>query len=266
MARYLGTSSIFAGAPVLSSLCCIRFHCISGIHYRNPGFEGGTFLTASQFDCSLNYVQTLPSLVTKRRTESLERIATRDVADENIALINHRDSLDYDPTPIQIQSSSSESTPIQQDKPPLLNRGLVMIYLNNAFLAFLQMGHFSLLPLFYSTSIPSGGLGLDPSKIGIVMGAYGFVNAIVQATFLGSLIRKFGARKLYIICFPALFGCYALYPIMRHLVERSGRVNHLVIFCMIVQLSFQVVAYPSSGIYLYLTQASSSDLTTKKVL
>jgi MFS family permease len=164
-------------------------------------------------------------------------------------LINHGESLDYGTTTVQGQSSPTTSIP--EDKPPLLNRGLVMIYLNYVCLSFLDMGHFVLLPLFYSTSIPSGGLGLDSYKIGITLGGFGFVNAIVQARFLGLLIRKFGARKMYIICFPGLFVCIALYPIMRHLAQHFGRVNNLVIVCMIIQLSFQMSIFASYGIRLY---------------
>jgi hypothetical protein len=161
--------------------------------------------------------------------------------------MNHGESLDYGTTTVQVQSSPAT---IPEDKSPLLNRGLVMIYLNLVSLAFLDMGHIVLLPLFYSTSIPSGGLGLNPYKIGITLGTFGFVNAIVQARFLGPLIRKFGARKLYIICFPGLFCCYALYPILRYFAQCFGRVNNLVIVCMIVQLSFQMLVFASYGIYL----------------
>ena len=163
------------------------------------------------------------------------------------SLINHTESLDYGTTRV---SPPESSTSIPEDKSPLLNRGLVMIYLNLVSLAFLDMGCIVLLPLFYSTSIPSGGLGLNPYNIGITLGTFGFVNAIVQARFLGPLIRKFGARKMYITCFPGLFGCYALYPILRYFSQRYGRVNNLVVVCMIVQLSFQMLVSASYGIYL----------------
>jgi len=161
-------------------------------------------------------------------------------------LIDHGERLDYGTT--TVQSSPSEPTMMNpDDKPPLLNRGLMMIYLNLVSLAFVDMGHSVLLPLFYSTSIPLGGLGLDPLKIGIALGSFGFVNAIVQAKFLGPLIRKFGARKLYIICFPGLFACITLYPIMRHFAQLYGRVNYIVIVCMIIQLSFQMFIFASYG-------------------
>jgi len=122
-----------------------------------------------------------------------------------------------------------------------------MIYLNYVSLAFLDMSHFVLLPLFYSTSIPLSGLGLDPYRIGITLGSFGFTNAIVQARLLGPLIRKFGARKMYIISFPGLLVCVTMYPIMRHFVQHFGRVNNVIIICMIIQLSFQMLIFSSYG-------------------
>ena len=167
-------------------------------------------------------------------------------------LINHGESLDYGATTVQGQSSPSESTITSlKEKPALFNRGLIMIYLNFAALSFLDMGYGALLPLFYSTSIPLGGVGLDPYRIGLTLGSFGCVNAIVQAKFLGLSIRKFGARKMYILSFPGLFVCASLYPIIRYFAQRFGRVNNVVIFCMIVQLSFQMLIFSSYGTYLY---------------
>ena len=163
-------------------------------------------------------------------------------------LINHGESLDYGTTTVQGQSSTTSSP---KDKPALFNRGLIMIYLNFASLSFLDMGYSALLPLFYSTSIPLGGLGLDPYNIGITLGTFGCVNAMVQARFLGPSIRKFGARKMYILSFPGLFACVTLYPVIRHFAQRFGKVNNLVIVCMMVQLSFQMLIFVSYGTYLY---------------
>ena len=263
MAQYLGTSTVLAGPPIFSSLRCIGFHRIHVIYYCSPCTKRGRFLTTYHrlIARSVDHDQTLPLLVAKRKM-----LSKRDAVDET-PLINHGENCDYDidSTTVQVQSSSSETTPrTPEAKLSLLNRGLFMIYLNYIFLAFLDMGHFTLLPLFYSTSIPSGGLGLDPSKIGIVMGCFGFVNAIVQARYLGPSIRKFGARKVYIICFPSLFGCFALYPIMKHLTQGFGGVNSLVIICMMIQLSLQMLVFSSSGTCIYiLLNLSSSNLVWK---
>ena len=219
--------------------------------------------------CPTNHVQTLPSLVAKKKTEngvSPHGTSIPDGTTVNTPLINHGESLDYGTTTVQIQSSPSESTTTSQDKPPLFNRGLIFIYLNFASLSFLDMGYFALLPLFYSTPIPLGGVGLDPYKIGIALGSFGCFNAIVQARFLGPSIRKFGARKVYIFSFPGLFGCVSLYPIIRYFAQRFGRVNNLVIVCMIVQLSFQMLIFSSYGTYLYFRWFKSLDLILSRRL
>ena len=191
----------------------------------------------------------------KKKIENLNRVLPCDtetlIHDGTIEtpLMDHGERLDYGTT--TVQSSPSEFTMTNPDNKPLLDRKLMMIYLNLVSLSFLDMSHFVLLPLFYSTSIPLGGLGLDPLRIGIVLGSFGFVNAFVQAKFLGPLIRKFGARKMYIMCFPGLLAGITLYPIMRHFAQLYGRVNYVVIICIIVQRSFQVFTFASYGTFLY---------------
>ena len=202
----------------------------------------------------------MPSLVAKRKIEKLKRVPPRDTEtpDRTIEtpLIDHGERLDYGATTVE-SSPSQSTTTIPGDKPALLNRALIVIYLNFLSLAFLDMSHFALLPLFYSTPIQSGGLGLDPFNIGIALASFGFVNAIVQVRVLGPLIRKIGPRKMYIMSFPGFLVCFTLYPVMRHLAQIFGRVNNFVIACMIVQLSFQMLIFWSYGIYLHFVVGSS---------
>lgn len=129
----------------------------------------------------------------------------------------------------------------------VFTRGLLSSLLNNALLAFLDMAHNTLLPLMYSTSIPLGGLGLDPFQIGLVLGGFGCVNAIGQAKFLGRLIRKYGARKVYIISFSCIVICFLMYPIMSFFAKRAGRVDGIVYTCMAIQLCFQAGIYSAYG-------------------
>jgi len=221
--------------------------------YFLPCAVSGFIALVTFIIATLTLKETLPSLVAKRKIESLKRLVSHDTETRisdgtgiETPLIDHGERLDYSTT--KVQSSPSESnTTSPEDKPPLLNRGLIIIYLNIASLAFLDMAHFVLLPLFYSTSISSGGLGLDPLKIGITLGSFGFVNAIVQARLLGPLIRKFGARKMYIMCFPGFLACVTLYPIMGYFAQHFGRVNYIVVGCMVVQLGFQILIVSSYG-------------------
>ena len=253
MARHIRTSTILAGAPVFSPLCCICFHRIHDIYYRSSRIKRGTLILYDPLSlhCLINHIQTLPLLVAKKKNEN-GGSSIPDEATVKTPLINHGESLDYGTTTVEAQSSPSGSTITSpKDKPLLFNRGLIIIYLNFATLSFLDMGYAALLPLFYSTSITLGGVGLDPYKIGITLGSFGCVNAIVQARFLGPSIRKFGARKVYILSFPGLFACATLYPIIRYFAQHFGRVNNLVVVCMVVQLSFQMLIFSSYGIYLH---------------
>ena len=102
--------------------------------------------------------------------------STPDGTNVETPLINHGEIFDYGTNTIQGQSSTTSSP---KDKPALFNRGLIMIYLNYASLCFLDMGYSALLPLFYSTSIPLGGLGLDPYNIGITLGTFGDRKSVV---------------------------------------------------------------------------------------
>ena len=146
--------------------------------------------------------------------------------------------------------SESETSSPERAKPmfrDMFTRALWSTLLNHALLAFVEMAHSTLLPLMYSTSIHLGGLGLEPFTIGLVLGAFGCVNAIGQAKFLGRLIRVYGARKVYIISFACIIMCFLMYPVMSFFAKRAGRVDGIVYTCMAIQLCFQAGIYSAYG-------------------
>ena len=109
------------------------------------------------------------------------------------------------------------------------------------------MSNSALLPLMYSTSISLGGLGLDPFRIGSILGVYGFINAIIQLNFLGRLIRKFGPRTVYIASYACLFVCLGSYPVMKFFALKAGKVDRNVAIVMIIQLAFQTAIFAAYG-------------------
>jgi MFS family permease len=70
--------------------------------------------------------------------------------------------------------------------------------------------------------ISIGGLALAPHHIGYILGAYGFVNALVQTFFLGRLVRKFGAKNVFVIAMTALIPIFVMPPLMNTCVRRYG--------------------------------------------
>lgn len=118
------------------------------------------------------------------------------------------------------------------------------------FLCFIDMSSQVLRPLVYSTSIENGGLGFDPYTIGIIMGAWGIINALLQLFFLGKLIRRFGARKMYILSQINYLISFALYPLLTYLVRRSGTTDAKVWTVLIIQLLFHLTNSMSYGMLL----------------
>lgn len=146
---------------------------------------------------------------------------------------------------------TAESTVPPTSQPPpfqaFLSRPLLMAFLNYGFLAFTDMSHAALLTLMYSTSISLGGLGLDPFRIGVVLGAFGFFNAFIQINFLGRLIRHFGPRRVYMVAYSSFLICIGSYPIMSYFAKRAGKVDGIVAAVMIIQLAFQITISMAYG-------------------
>ncbi|KAH6909206.1 major facilitator superfamily multidrug-resistance, DHA1 sub-family [Coprinopsis sp. MPI-PUGE-AT-0042] len=135
------------------------------------------------------------------------------------------------------KSIHSERQPSYRD---LFIRPLLVTYLNYFFVAFSEMAHNALLPLMYSTSVSLGGLGLDAYRIGMLMGAFGLVNATLQLKYLGKLTRRYGPRKIYICSYASFLLCTGLFPVASYLCRRNGGVNWLVGSVVVLQLIAQI--------------------------
>lgn len=145
-------------------------------------------------------------------------------------------SVDAEPA---TQSSLSGAT----EAPPLLRTLLVpriMITMASyGFLAFVDKSVQALLPLVCSTSIPLGGLGLDPYRIGIIMGTLGSISSCFQF-LVGPTIRRFGARKSFIVSQMSWIVVIGFYPLLTYCARRAGRVDATVWVILIIQLTFQM--------------------------
>ena len=130
-----------------------------------------------------------------------------------------------------------------------------------AFLSFVDMCNFTLLPLMWSTSIPLGGLGLDPLRIGTALGVFGLINAFVQVRIMGPVLRRFGARRVFRVSFSSLLFSLVFFPIMKYFAQRAGRVDGIVVALMVAQLTSQMLLYFAYGTIK--SYKSQSQLLTK---
>lgn len=147
-----------------------------------------------------------------------------------------------------VPAASSENVPATVPKlSDAFIRPIMLAVMCNGFLAFIDMCHFSLLPLMWSTSIPLGGLGLDPLHIGATLGTFGFVNATIQINCMGPLLRRFGVVRVFRTSVCSLLLCFTMYPLMSRFARDAGRVDARVVICMGVQLCCQTMIYFAYG-------------------
>ncbi|KAL9714493.1 hypothetical protein Ac2012v2_002808 [Leucoagaricus gongylophorus] len=109
----------------------------------------------------------------------------------------------------------------------LRSRTMKLIVANFICFAFTERCYYDLTPLFYSTSIETGGLGLSPYYIGLIMSIWGFCNACFQINVVGRLIRNYGGASVY----------------------KNGGVGFGAWTVILIQLFFQFFSYMSYSSY-----------------
>jgi Na+/melibiose symporter-like transporter len=93
-----------------------------------------------------------------------------------------------------------------------------------------------------------GGLGLSPFAIGTALAIFGIINSILQARFLGPLMRRFGPQKLYRIVILSPCATFMIYPVMKYAAQRSGgNVDGFVIACISIHLASGAPVYMAYG-------------------
>ncbi|KAF9259196.1 MFS general substrate transporter [Marasmius fiardii PR-910] len=134
----------------------------------------------------------------------------------------------------------SEDYPQESSYRSLMTPGLQAALTSQAFLALTNMSYVVLIPLIYSASTPLGGLGFEPYQIGTVLGVVLFVNTLSDTTISRWLVKKFGARTMFIIAYSCFLGNFIGLMMMRILVKRAGEVTTGVWIVLVIQQIFSL--------------------------
>jgi len=154
-----------------------------------------------------------------------------------------------------IEGESAEGDGASKDNAPplrdLLIFPVVISVSNYAGLGLVDIALSALLPLFYSSSINNGGLGLDPFTIGTIIGSYGIVKGTLHALFFSKIIKRWGAKKVYMIAICSYFVVFPFFPVISFLAKNYGR-SPLVWVFVYLQLATAIVKDMAYGKTLYL--------------
>ncbi|KAG5350892.1 hypothetical protein C0989_008863 [Termitomyces sp. Mn162] len=93
---------------------------------------------------------------------------------------------------------------------------------NYAGLSLVDIAFRAIQPLFLSTPIAFGGLGLSPSVIGKILSAYGICNGVFQVFFFSSIHDHFGSKKTFVVGIACAFPCFIAFPIINAIAKSQG--------------------------------------------
>ena len=103
----------------------------------------------------------------------------------------------------------------------LLTRDVLVSAANYAVLALVDISFRALQPIFLSTPIELGGLGLDPPVIGAIMSFFGILSGVFVVFFFSRMTDYFGAKGVYLMGITAAVPCFSLFPIINYLARNS---------------------------------------------
>ncbi|KAI9570507.1 hypothetical protein HD554DRAFT_2170112 [Boletus coccyginus] len=167
------------------------------------------------------------------------------------------------------KSKILQITPPTNNARPILMLTLLKTYsvipiANYVTLGFVKISVIALLPLFYSSPIEIGGLGLSPSVIGISLTMLGIVDGSVQALFATNIMEWIGAKSVLLVY--SLFLPADLPPVMSAVVMAQEKVGPLIWVLLVVQLLCMVLMDLSyTAVFIVLTSLArviGSALTT----
>jgi MFS family permease len=85
--------------------------------------------------------------------------------------------------------------------------------MNYAVFACLEVAISSILPIFLSSPNELGGLGFNPSQIGIFMATVGTYNSVFQVLFFARIHARWGSRRMLQTGMIAFFTLFFSFPI-----------------------------------------------------
>lgn len=118
-------------------------------------------------------------------------------------------------------------------------RRVLLAVTNYATLSLVEISYRAIQPLFLSTPISSGGLGLDPPSIGKILACLGILNGVFQVACFARAHAICGTKRLFVGGLCCAVPVFALFPVMNAIARFYG-VGLAVYFVVALQIAFSI--------------------------
>ncbi|KAF9480005.1 major facilitator superfamily multidrug-resistance, DHA1 sub-family [Pholiota conissans] len=150
---------------------------------------------------------------------------------------------------------------VPDDEKPLPLRSLLTFRVviaagNYASLSLVDISFRAIQPLFLSTPIEMGGLGLPPPTIGHLLSIFGILNGLFQAFFFAQINDHYGSKKVFIAGIASALPVFATFPLINYLARAQGY-STLVWAVVLFQIVISIAISLSYGaIFIFISNAS----------
>jgi hypothetical protein len=115
---------------------------------------------------------------------------------------------------------------VDREKPvslrSLLTFQVIIAAANYAFLSLVDIAFRAIQPLFFSTPIELGGLGLPPSTIGNILSTFGVLNGCFQIFFFARIHDYWGSKKVFMAGIASSIGLFLSFPVINLIARSEG--------------------------------------------
>ncbi|KAF8886047.1 major facilitator superfamily domain-containing protein [Gymnopilus junonius] len=127
---------------------------------------------------------------------------------------------------------------------------------NYASLALVDIAFRSIQPVFFSTPVSLGGLGLPPSTIGNILAGFGVFNGLLQAFFFPRANRRWGPRNVFMWGLATVIPAFATFPLLSYLARTTGYSLVLWIAVAVHVLISIPMCFSYGAIFIFIANAS----------
>jgi len=138
----------------------------------------------------------------------------------------------------------------------LMTKPVVLSIANYCLIGFSDACFCALLPLFCSTPIELGGLGLNAPTIGMYLGTFGLLNGMLQLLFLPIVIKRFGPRRVVVMGNFNLIPMFALFPVISLFARAQGVSSGVWALLILQQLLMVIMDMAFGAIFMFVTAAA----------
>jgi hypothetical protein len=128
-----------------------------------------------------------------------------------------------------------------------MTRRVGLAVVNYGTLSLVEISYRAIQPLFFSTPVNRGGLGLAPPAIGKILACFGILNSVFQFACFARAHARWGTKRVFVGGLLCAIPVYMLFPVMNALARAYG-VGWVVYLAVALQVIFACGLSSSYGI------------------